>query len=60
MPPPELLLYYLLGVLGCWALFTLLLKKPAEAAVVAIFWPITFPLVGVIVLVSFLYRVFFG
>jgi hypothetical protein len=49
--PPNMmvLIFYLMGAVGCWALFSRILQSPGEAAVFAVLWPVAFPLVGVIV-----------
>lgn len=54
LPPDQtVLLVYLCGAVGCWAIFSRMLQSPGEAAVFAILWPVAFPLVGVIVIFGF-------
>lgn len=53
-PDQTALIIYACGAIGCWALFSRILQSPGEAALFAIFWPVAFPLVGVIVLFGYI------
>lgn len=52
-PDQIILIVYFCGAVGCWALFSRILQSPGEAAIFAIFWPVAFPLIGVIVLFGY-------
>jgi hypothetical protein len=58
--PTLALLWYFAGVLGCWALFHLLLKKARDIWIISLLWPFTFPAFGVIAVVAFVARVMKG
>lgn len=58
--PALALVWYFAGVLGCWALFNLLLKKPREIWIISLLWPFSFPIFGLIAVVAFIARVWKG
>ena len=52
-PDQTVLLFYLCGAVGCWAIFSRMLQSLGEATVFAILWPVAFPVIGVIVIFGF-------